>query len=396
MSSNSPRVLLLSPFFFPEKISTGKYNTFLAEALADNGYDVTVVCSHPLYPSWMPEVSDAKLESIIIQRGGGNIHYPGSNILRRLVLELWYAWHVFKNIFKNRKSFDYVIPVFPPSLFFLLTIALLASSTKKVGIVHDLQGVYAKRQRTLASSLINVVIKYVEAKCFSCCDRVIFLSHSMADRATSDYSLNESDVRICYPFITLNEYSSTTNDLALTINSESVNVVYSGALSEKQNPFILLKFMENLMSCDARIRCHIFSEGPVFAELSQKSSVVGFHDLVSTDQIGELYSRSSVQIIPQANGTADGSLPSKLPNLMASGVPIFAICEPGSEVGHIVNLFDAGVVAESWNVEELTKSFIVSFAKFFDEPRDHRTLRQRNMVSERFSVDNVLKVLAEL
>jgi hypothetical protein len=48
------RLLLLSPFFFPEPISTGRYNTFLVQALVDKGVHVDVICFHPLYPNWRP------------------------------------------------------------------------------------------------------------------------------------------------------------------------------------------------------------------------------------------------------------------------------------------------------------------------------------------------------
>ena len=42
------RVLILSPFFFPELISTGKYNTELAIQLRKQNLEVEV-CAHILY-----------------------------------------------------------------------------------------------------------------------------------------------------------------------------------------------------------------------------------------------------------------------------------------------------------------------------------------------------------
>jgi colanic acid biosynthesis glycosyl transferase WcaI len=65
------KTLFLSPFFFPEHISTGKYNTCLAKALVLAGHDVTVVVSHPIYPNWCAEISNAALPKIEIIRGGG-------------------------------------------------------------------------------------------------------------------------------------------------------------------------------------------------------------------------------------------------------------------------------------------------------------------------------------
>ena len=41
------KVLLVSPFFHPERISTGLFNTKLVEGLIKKGVVVDVWCSHP-------------------------------------------------------------------------------------------------------------------------------------------------------------------------------------------------------------------------------------------------------------------------------------------------------------------------------------------------------------
>ena len=45
-----------------------------------------------------------------------------------------------------------------------------------------------------------------------------------------------------------------------------------------------------------------------------------------------MYYNSSVQIIPQKENTSKGSLPSKLPNLLASGCKVLVITDPKSEI----------------------------------------------------------------
>ena len=87
--------VILSPFFYPEPISTGKYNSYLAQALVERGHQVTVVCSHPVYPSWRPQPSSVSLPGVHIIRGGANVRYPHRSILRRAVLELWFAHFVW-------------------------------------------------------------------------------------------------------------------------------------------------------------------------------------------------------------------------------------------------------------------------------------------------------------
>ena len=75
-------ILLLSPFFYPEPISTGKYNTDFVKELAKKGHKVTVVCSHPIYPNWKVKKSYSNLNGVEIIRGGKFIKYPKNKMLR--------------------------------------------------------------------------------------------------------------------------------------------------------------------------------------------------------------------------------------------------------------------------------------------------------------------------
>ena len=41
------RLLFVSPFFYPEDISTGRYNTYFVRALLAQGVEVAIVAAHP-------------------------------------------------------------------------------------------------------------------------------------------------------------------------------------------------------------------------------------------------------------------------------------------------------------------------------------------------------------
>ncbi len=69
------QILIVSPFFYPELISTGKANQHLAEAFVAEGHGVTVVCSHPLYPAWEPVRSNARIPGMTVVRGGADVRY---------------------------------------------------------------------------------------------------------------------------------------------------------------------------------------------------------------------------------------------------------------------------------------------------------------------------------
>lgn len=125
-------ILFLSPFSHPEKISTGRYNTQLVEALGRVGHCVRVVASHPLYPDWKPERSTAALAGVEIHRGGPFMRYPRSNVPRRILLELWFALHALAVSQRWRKDIDTVVAIFPPDLC-LLALQLLLPRTVCAG-----------------------------------------------------------------------------------------------------------------------------------------------------------------------------------------------------------------------------------------------------------------------
>src|SRR5450759_2565892 len=389
------KILLFSPFFFPEQISTGKYNTFLAEALALAGHDVTVVASHPIYPNWRAEISNATLPRIEIKRGGGWISYPSSAILRRAILELWYAWYALTSYARLESRPYIVIPIFPPSLFFMLLHSLMPRAICRVGIVHDLQGVYATRSSGLMSRLLNSAIHFVEKRCFRSCDRLIFLSVSMANRAIAEYKLDDRRCGVCYPFVAIADAVSDGVALAEILLPNTFNIVYSGALGEKQNPDGLFAFMNKVACMETNVSCHIFSAGPMFDQLGAtrhgaENCKVQFHELVPVEQLAELYARSDVQIIPQALNTSEGSLPSKLPNLLAADVPVFVICEAGSELGNLVNEAKAGVVATTWDIAMLVEQFRSYMNEQAAESKHDRRIRLQAFVESKFSIDSVV------
>lgn len=391
-----PSAVILSPFFFPEQISTGKYNTHLALQLLASGVRVSVVSSYPVFPAWKPEIVDVDLAGVGILRGGGGVRYPKSAILRRAVLELWFAWHVCSNFVRGRIKADIFLPIFPPSLFFLVLSLIASKRIRRVGIVHDLQGVYADRAKGLAGRLVSGAIRYVESRCFKACHRLVFLSKSMAGRAIKEYGLDPGQCVVCYPFVALPPESEQLGEnLSVLFEPEYEHVVYSGALGDKQFPDGLYAFMDHLSRVNRRVVCHIFSAGPHFERLKELNLSAGnasllFHDLVAVEDLDELYARSDIQVIPQEFGTGDGSLPSKLPNLMAAGVPVFVICEKGSELGELVVEAEAGVVANSWEPSDLLRIFNEHQAGLLGEARAMRKGRLRDFVIDKFNIQRVV------
>ncbi len=354
MKKERKKILILSPFFFPEPISTGKFNTDLAVALRDKGNIVTVLCSHPFYPNWKPKKSNIQIEGVTIIRGGGAIRYSNKIILRRIILELWYTFFVLIKIFKLQKKIDIIIPVFPPSLAFYTILLFIKKRMVKIGMVHDLQEVYSSNKKGSIHKIIRFFIHKIEKRVFKSCDRLIFLSNEMKETAKGHYNLDEKKLIVQYPFIAYKK-NEISNDLEELMPKDKTHIVYSGALGEKQNPqkvYDLFNYSSNRIK---NTLFHFFSQGTIFNNLKSenKNDKIKFHDLVPSENLEELYKKSAIQIIPQLPGTSKGSLPSKLPNLLSAGCNILAITDKGSEIEKLFKKYKLNTVVTLWNNKEL-------------------------------------------
>ena len=69
---------------------------------------------------------------------------------------------------------------------------------------------------------------------------------------------------------------------------------------------------------------------------------------MNKENLEELYSKSSVQIIPQKENTSKGSLPSKFPNLLASGCKVLVITDPESEIEELFINNNLDLVVTNW------------------------------------------------
>ena len=352
-TSTKPRVLLFSPFFYPENISTGRYNTYLALALHNAGNNVSAVCSYPLYPDWKVRASDVDdLREIQTFRGGARMWYPRSQVLRRLFLEVWYFFFAKQALRRlETQQYDVVIDIYPPNLFSLVSSRRRRLNAPVVGIVHDLQGVMSQTTSSLPRRIVGKLIRPIEKKALHGCDRLVFLSNAMMQFALDRYGLSEKKCSVAYPFQSLSGNDSIQTPAAISGHEKSL--VYSGALSEKQAPEDLLSLMDAFARSNRDYGVFVFSAGPVFEILKAKyeasDSPVEFHGLVPDDELEGLLRSSTIQIIPQKLTVSHGAFPSKLPNLIQAGTAIFGVTDEGSEVDHILSRYSKGIAIHRWD-----------------------------------------------
>jgi len=120
-----------------------------------------------------------------------------------------------------------------------------------------------------------------------------------------------------------------------------------------------------------------------------------FHDLVSEEELYELYMRSDLQIVPEAKGTAQGAIPSKLPNLIKAGVAIFAICEAESDIAKILKHSGIGCSIHSWKIEEILPALSYFIDVSAQKSHKYRQQMTKDFVGRNFSIDRVVREIID-
>jgi glycosyltransferase involved in cell wall biosynthesis len=331
-----------------------------------------------------------------------------------MVLELWFGASVLVRAWRLRSDTDVAVAILPPSLFGLALNLLLPRRVRRVAVVHDLQGELAVQKRSLLRRAIARAIHAVESRVFRSQDLCVFFSTDMARVAKASYHLNDSRVAVQYPFITLPgrpewdaransganfgpDSDSNLHSLDATFPPGPLHVVYSGALGYKQNSFELVASMQAAAERFPGVQFHVLSGGPLFDELRFKyenlpDPRVLFHPLVDEEDIAELYARSAIQIVPQAEGTESGALPSKLPNLMAAGVFLLAVCAGSSEVARLVQQAGTGSIVEHWNCDLFLAKLGEALEVVRREPASARRARVA-LLLDQFSVASMACVV---
>jgi len=396
----NPRVILFSPFFYPEAISTGKYNSVLAQALLEAGASVQVVCFYPSYPSWKPTIDSQEIPGITAHRAGRWVRYPRHTLLRRAVLEISFAWHAAISAFRLRREADVVVIVFPPSLASLFIQTIFPASVRRIGIVHDLQGILGLSDGGRFYGLLSRVVNAVEKRGFRSCDHLILLSRDMASVAKLELQLDEAKLKVCYPFTTIRNCEHSGSSLAQLFPSSARHVVYSGALGKKQNSYGLAELFRKAAVAIPDVHFHILSGGPIFEILKGKNSVqpisnLHFHDLVKESDLEELYLRSTVQVIPVLDIASNSCLPSKLPNILAAGCPVLAICNSDSELAHLLQTTGFAEVVPSWEYPQFLESLRKSLSLADRSTHEERRTRVKALLSSHFSLDALVSAVLD-
>lgn len=345
------RILLLGLNYAPELTGIGKYSGEMMEWLAERGHEIRVVTTPPYYPAWKvrqdyrwwryrreTSPAGAKIYRCPIwvpKKPGGvsRVIHLGSFAMSSLPVALaMAAWRPEVVITVEPTFFNAPVALLTAALAraaswlhiqdFEIDAAFDLGLLPREGVVHNLalaaERAIMGRFRHL-SSISGNMVKRIAAKGVDASKAVLFP--------------NWVDVDAVRP---MNGRNSFREELG--IGAHQVVLLYSGNMGVKQDLEILPRLAREYASRrDAHfIFCGEGAFRPQMEEMTRGLGNVSLLPLQPADRLNELLNAADIHLLPQYGNAADLVMPSKLTGMLASGRPVIATVNQGTQVAKVI------------------------------------------------------------
>lgn len=339
------RILLPVLNFGAEETGVGRYTFEMARFFADCGHEVHVLSAPPYYPWWEIQEPYSKWrptretqERIQITRVP--LYVPKRpNGVRRLAHLGSMAVSSFLPSLFMPGSID-VVWLVQPSLVMAPAAFLAASRSRARTWMHvqDLEVAAADRLKVVPQQVVGS-IKAFEAYLYKHCHSISTISDTMRsklqDRCRHQIPVfpNWVDLHRITPARAPSPYREE-----LGIPDGTVVALYSGNMGEKQGLDIIVQAARMLRECPDLLFV-MAGQGAVRSALEKMAEGLPnlrFLPLQPSERMSEFLALGDIHLVPQKAGVGDLVMPSKMTGILSAGKPVVATCEPGDELGKVV------------------------------------------------------------
>lgn len=406
-------LVVYSIHYYPEQIGIGVFNHGMAEYLARQGHQVTVLTAFPWYPSWKVGHPYAGRWSMAESGGGVTIlrsFVPSlkkvsarTRVMHETVFALSSCLHLLRLLFKK---IDAVIVICPPlQLGFWAWLFCRVKRIPFVFHIQDLQIDAAADLQLIKNRFILGFLRRWERFLFRRATVLSTISDGMKRRIETKSSFRRT-VLLFPNWVDTQFLSPMSRDNVFRefcgIGREKFLVLYAGNIGEKQGVEILADVALLTKDCKDIIYL-IVGEGAGLSRLKQKvqnveSSQIRLLPLQPREKLPAMLAAADLSLVIQKRGVGDFLMPSKLWNIMGSSRPVVAAVEADCELARCIQKSGCGEVVPPEDPKLLARGIL----KFYDDPvlRERCGLSGRSFAEKHLSYENVMadfeKVLLNL
>lgn len=374
----------------------------LGEGLVARGHRVSVITAFPHYEKF--RVWD-EYRRKIVQRST----YRGMQVQRVWV----YASGTKERMFNRLLSYlsfnalaaiagiasraEYDVILCSNGSFFSGLAAALIGAVKRAPFVYNVQDLYPEtpvHAGQLRNKVAIAVLEWLERRMYQAAEHVSVITPSFRTNVTGKGLAPEKvsvipnfvDSTFIRPLPRENEFSERHGLSGKFVVSHAGNLGYVYDLEALLEAAALLKDEQDIVFLivgDGVMRQRLID---LVGELRLDS--VRFLPFQAREELPRLRAASDVQLALYKHGSARYSMPSKVYEIMASGRPVLASAEPGSDLRRLVVDTQCGVCVEPHDARQLAKAILALRAN----PRLRRRMgeRGRRVVEVDFSPESVV------
>lgn len=348
------KILLYGLNYTPELTGIGKYSGELADWLAQQGYEVRVICAPPYYPEWRiaagyPAFAYAKELNKDVTILRCPLYVPKNpKTLSRLVHLFSFALTSFPMVLAHCRWKPDVVLTIEPTFFCTPAALLLARlcGAKSVLHIQDYELDAMLSLGMVKPNLFARLAQKVERFFMRRFSAVSSISHNMLKRAVDkiDKPLqlillpNWVDIDFVTPMADASYFRKLWN-----IPASTKVVLYSGNLGKKQGLELVLQ-----AACAFKVQSNVLflfvGAGAADTELKQLANDLGlqntrFYPVQAYEKLPSLMTLGDVHLVVQKKGVADAVLPSKLTTILSAGGQALITAEQHTELGVLCDRF---------------------------------------------------------
>ncbi|WP_286949883.1 glycosyltransferase family 4 protein [Exiguobacterium sp. UBA4551] len=353
------KILILSEFFYPDKSSTPKVLTELAEDLVKNGLNVEIICSVHSYKGNRYLSKKETVNGIQINRIRSSNLNRNSKI-GRMINYISFTVNLFiKLIFFNK--YDSILVVSnPPLIPFIAYLNKRIKNKPYYYLVHDVYPdiaveVGAIKKNSISYKLMNIInevaIKNTEKLIVLGKDMKSVYLNKKVEAKKIEIITNWSKKYELNPQIDSNVFYQ---DRKLT---NTFNIVYTGNIGRFHDIETIIKVAKKSLVELPNVRFIFVGDGfkrPMLENaIGNNISNIVIADYQYDACYEEVLSGANLFISTLSPRIKGLGVPSKTYSYLAAGKPIIAIMEKETEIGDLIEDEDLGLRADSMEVDTI-------------------------------------------
>lgn len=362
------KITLITQWFPPEQAPIGYMIKELAEALATEGHEVTIITGFPNHPAgmvfggyrkkWNMHERFGNVKVIRVWLATSANRSRLNRILTFLTFTLTSAWALL-----TQPRPQLIFSVFQP-LSVGLTLPMLAH-LKGAKLILNVQDLHPNVQIELGlvrNLLIIKMLRALESFGYRRASAITVISETFK-RHCILHGAKSNAVEVIPNWIDLDEIQPGERNNAfrasLGLNNSHFVVLYAGTIGWVSGADVLISAAKLL--CDMTdVRIVFVGEGPMVKVLKKETEMLGLHNVIFAPFqpraiLSQVQTMADLSLVSLKRGKGHASVPSKVLGYMAAARPVVALVDEDSETARTITLADCGWILEPEEPEGLAK-----------------------------------------